>query len=278
MKEPIFISDIRSLIEAVVIANQRYSSQVWWRGHAKSDWDLKPSAFRLKLDESYEQNVIFRFRQKAQVRHTNLPSSDDYYGWLFLMQHYRLPTRLLDWTESPLNAAFFALGDKSNENEDGCLYALNPHTLNLKELRVQGIILPNNESSLPFIKKAFDSNAMYINKVLAIEPYEVDVRMMVQLSTFTIHGAGKSIFDCTEVDEFLIKFLIPASSKKRIREELKYLGIRESNLFPDLEHLAQEIKSITFKSTSTIDKKYQATTSKAYSDTNFQKLDLKPSS
>jgi hypothetical protein len=278
MNKPTIISDISSLVDAVVIANKSFASQIWWRGHANSGWDLKPSVFREKHEESYEQNVIFRFRQKAQVRHGNLPSPDDYYGWLFLMQHYRLPTRLLDWTESPLNAAFFALGDKFDEQEDGCLYALNPYELNQKELGVQGTIIPNNVSGLPLIKKAFDSQAIDINKVLAIEPSEVDIRMMVQLSTFTVHGTGKSIYDCAEIDDFLIKFLIPSNSKKLLRDELKYLGIRESNLFPDLEHLAQEIKSVTFRTPLTIDKNTSSTDNEVSQDINIPGVDIKASS
>jgi hypothetical protein len=272
-----FISDMKSLVDAIVVANERFSGQIWWRGHAKSDWDLKPSVFREQHEDSYEQNIVFRFRQKAQVRHANLPLPDDFYGWLFLMQHYRLPTRLLDWTESPLIAAFFTLGDKTNEKEDGCLYALNPYGLNQKELGVLGTIIPNNENGLPFIKKAFNSETKDINMVLAIEPFEVDIRMMVQLSTFTIHGSGKSIYDCAKTDDLLIKFLIPASSKKQLREELKYLGIRESNLFPDLEHLAQEIKSVTFKETSISDGKSPYPGNINNQDVNISKLDLKSS-
>ena len=278
MNKPIIVSDISSLIDAVIIANERFSSQVWWRGHAKSDWDLKPSAFREKHEDSYEQNVIFRFRQKAYVRHLNLPLRDDYYGWLFLMQHYRLPTRLLDWSESPLNAAFFSVGDKFFENEDGCLYALNPYVLNQKELGVLGPILPDNVNGFPFIEKAFNSDAEDISRVLAIEPSEVDIRMMIQLSTFTIHGAGKSIYGCKDIENFLIKYLIPASSKKQIREELKYLGVRESNLFPDLEHLAQEIKSVTFKTPSTGSENSQSANYKGNQDINTSNLDIKPSS
>jgi hypothetical protein len=54
------------------------------------------------------------------------PSEDDLAGWLSLMQHYRLPTRLLDWSFSPLIAAYFSVNDRFVEPVDACIWALAP--------------------------------------------------------------------------------------------------------------------------------------------------------
>lgn len=47
-------------------------------------------------------------------------------AWLFLMQHYGLPTRLLDWSESLLTASFFAVFNHREHEHSGCVWVLNP--------------------------------------------------------------------------------------------------------------------------------------------------------
>jgi len=54
------------------------------------------------------------------------------------MQHYRLPTRLLDWSFSPLIAAYFAVRETTDADEDACIWALAPSVLVQPELECRG--------------------------------------------------------------------------------------------------------------------------------------------
>ena len=127
------------------------------------------------------------------------------------------------------------------------MYALKPYVLNKSQIGKYGVWMPDNEKGFNLIKKAFGLSDEDVDFILAISPPEIDIRITAQLSAFTIHGSGKSINDLPDNDSYLIKFLIPTNSKSLLLEQLKYLGVRESNLFPDLEHLANEIRSLVFK-------------------------------
>jgi FRG domain-containing protein len=113
------------------------SHEVWWRGHSRADWLLTPGVHREGRDVDYERNISAKFFMKAHTRHARCPPEGDWAGWLFLMQHYRLPTRLLDWTESSLIAAFFAATD--HLEQDGVLWALDPLALNERQMGIARI-------------------------------------------------------------------------------------------------------------------------------------------
>jgi hypothetical protein len=105
----------------------RMGKDTWWRGHAQEPWPLLPGAFRPNVGDS-EKHFAARFVQKAPSRYLHCPTFNDFSSWLFLMQHHGLPTRLLDWSESPLAALFFAVREHSSV--DACLWVLNPFKLN----------------------------------------------------------------------------------------------------------------------------------------------------
>lgn len=93
---------------------------IWYRGHgAWPRYRLTSSVLRQQRGTYDETSMFAHFRARAQEKR---PSDDGTLAWLCLMQHYGLPTRLLDWTESILVALYFAAyGDP---DEDGAVYAI----------------------------------------------------------------------------------------------------------------------------------------------------------
>ncbi len=248
------INSIKDLIDFVNKVNEDIKGQWWWRGQEETDWNLKPKVFRNDQFKLNEATRLLRFKKKAGVRHSLVPKQEEDIDWLFLMQHYGLPTRLLDWTESPLIACFFAVKNpkKTEEvKEDGELIAIHTYTLNQNTIGINKLLMPEDPNSMELINSAY-SGDFDDKRIIAIRPYEVDIRLMVQISGFTLHGSDSSLESINNSNSFVRRIRIPANKKSEIREELKLLGIRESVIFPDLDHLAKEIRDTIFRDSQEI--------------------------
>lgn len=248
------IDSLEALSSAILDINGRFQGQVWWCGQGCYDWRLTTSVSRIDGGYEYEQNAIFRFMRRAPSRYPNPPDENDILAWLFLMQHHRSPTRLLDWTESPLFGCYFAVESEETKEDDGALFALCPYLLNRQQIGEYGVLSPHHEKSLLAAKKAFVKNAQDVNYVVGILPSETHIRLMVQLSVFTLHGSGLVLDQLPDSDGYLVKFKISHDAKPLLKEQLKFMGVRESNLFPDLDHLANEIRTLQFRQPPKADK------------------------
>ncbi len=153
------------------------------------------------------------------------------------------PTRLLDWSLSPLVALFFAT--ETDDSVNGTLWGLSPGGLNKAQVGDMGLFVPHTKKLQPFFNAAFgDAPGPSPEKIIAIAPHETDVRMLVQQSVFTIHGTSRDLATLEEASTFLWRCDVDASAKDLIRRELDLLGIDRFRLFPDLSTLGREVGRI----------------------------------
>jgi hypothetical protein len=232
----------------------------WYRGHGSPGWKLLPGAFRPDLTrgrEHYERIVSQLFQLRARARHERCPARADFAAWMFVMQHYRLPTRLLDWTESPLIGAYFALWNDAaplqQATESAVIYALAPNELNRAELGHDLIALLEDDEVRPLIPAWLDPRPPPARPegregrpdphAAAILPEQVDPRIVAQQAAFTIHAPEVDLESIPGHQAFLDRIVIPRERREPMRQDLLRLGIRPMNLFPDLEHHSLDLKN-----------------------------------
>ena len=94
---------------------------IWYRGVSRADYKLVPSLLRVPNGLSKEQ-VLFNEYQRSAARFIATRSND--WESLFDMQHYGIPTRLLDWSDVLGIAIAFALYDQNDDAQDSSIYLL----------------------------------------------------------------------------------------------------------------------------------------------------------
>jgi hypothetical protein len=224
----------------------------FWRGHADLEWLLTPEVFRPSPSRrAYPEVTLIRsFMGQAESRSPRCPPYNDLVGWLMLARHFKLPTRLLDWSMSPLTALFFAVEDEIAA--DGALWALSPGGLNDDMIKQDRLLIVDDPPIQELVNLAFEPDPVVherarlniTGKVLAVGSREVDPRVMVQQGVFTIHGDGINLAERpVGVPPWLIGFRIKQAAKAPLRDLLHRLGITRSTLFPDLESLAVDLKN-----------------------------------
>ncbi len=241
-------TDLATFSTAIVNATRRFKgNMLWWRGQSRISWNLHPSIYHKGL-APYETDMAVRFRNEGRVRHSDVPDINDGPSWLFLMQHYGLPTRLLDWTFSPLIALHFAVRDNTADDEDAVVWGLMPTALNNNQVGVNTIFGIGSPQSRPVFSNVWANPAKKVEapNILAINTQHVDIRQLIQASEFTIHGSETGISDLPNSDQFLVSITLPSSFKLGYRQILNLLNLTESYLFPDLEHLAKQIQSVMY--------------------------------
>jgi FRG domain len=186
-----------------------------FRGVPKASYELITSIGRVKAENDearfvFEQEVFDEFKIRAHPYLKKEPATD--IEWLFLAQHYGIPTRLLDWTNNPLVALFFA-AEKHSE-EDFAVYK-----------RLQTVWIGGAEDP-------FEINGEY-----GLRPKHTDIRYINQAGVFTIHPTHRVQFDKTTI----AKYIFPAKIKDEIRWQIGRYGIKTSFIYPNLDGISKDV-------------------------------------
>jgi len=234
---------------------------LWFRGSDQAKYKLLPGFYRRflgkpdgKSDSSLEKKIVTRFRQRSlPFLERGLEGGE--WDILFLMQHYGIPTRLLDWTENPFIALYFAvMGAKSvggrgsrRYRSNACVWALDPHKWNRQALSNQSfdgdILAPGDEEI-----KAYNPERDFSGELpVCMYGNHNSRRIVAQRGVFTVFGVKHVAMEKLHVGKqfkkaCLIKIEINKKFIASIRDSLLGYGITESTIFPDLVGLAQEIK------------------------------------
>lgn len=211
------------------------------RGQA-NDLPLLPSALRCDTDgkKLYSKSTIrsflddFKANSYQYIENHAIPNSP--YEWMVYAQHFGVPTQLLDFTYSHIISLMFAVENAFSYDEEdfenAVVWFLNPQKLNEKTIRRTEIVniasggeaLETSDGPVTVSAPKNNSRINAQNGVFVFFPYD-----------------SKSLDSLALADEVLIKVIVPHQDCKRLLASLYRLGLRFSNLYPELTSVSKDI-------------------------------------
>lgn len=215
----------------------------WFRGHHEASWKLQPSVYRDRFVELSEDDCRHDFKQRAYPYLAGSARDPvDNWEWYFVMQHHGLPTRLLDWSESPIIALYFALREATGRKAV-CVWMLDPWWLNEHTAGFDNEIFRSDDPRVAsYLPPIFAQGIVIPAAPIAIEPLHTSRRIAVQRGVFTLHGSEhKPLEKLPELEPRLVKIIIPRGCVSDIRADLRLAGMSETLVFPELPGLCREL-------------------------------------
>jgi hypothetical protein len=229
----------------------RFRSPFVFRGAEKRDAGLETGLSRLLRGSAKPQRIeghlLRNFQKYATIERNVL--GDSCWRWLPIAQHHGLPTRLLDWTFSPLVALHFTVQDPNQYSLDGSLWCFN-HRMSNHLLPDKLRQLAEREGADFFTAGMLESVAKSLREfdelaaepfVLFLDPPSLESRIVNQFALFSVMSSP--VLNTTDWlrshPHFAKQIIIPARFKPELRDKLDQAGITERLVYPGLDGLAR---------------------------------------
>ena len=264
------VTSVQGFIGKVLSSERESGSEVFYRGHSnKNKYKLESSLFRKDDDGNYLylENEHILYRELLVSNSADFQSDEYTLDKLVRMQHYSLPTRLLDITSNPLIALYFAC--KSTPKEDGevIIFSMPRKEVKYFDSDVASCIanlvrLPKEEKDkisfevddfngqksikrlIHFIREEkpyFEPKILPddLRKIICVKGKQSNDRISSQSGAFLLYGLD-AVMDEEGTPEITVT-RITVDNKEKILKELDLLNINESTVFPYIENSAKYV-------------------------------------
>jgi len=255
------VTQIESLTHFAELVTTKAGEErpLWFRGVRDAEMHkLTPSLFRHPTITTadglrdLEGQLMTTFQHRAPPFVGHLPT--DAMDLLFLMQHHGVPTRLLDCSENPFVALFFALEialwESAASQKDAAVWIVDPIELNK-------VAFENTDNNDRILAAGDDLlNAYLPSKHPVKNAGKLPVtmfgihnsrRIVSQRGVFVLYGSSLKPMEEEEklkdAPGILHKLVIPKGVKKQLAKGLFNMGFTDSVIYPDLDGLGRELRN-----------------------------------
>lgn len=271
------VASITKYIERIKKIVSRKGHTLFYRGHSDESYEAVPSIFR-KIENGHASG-IYADHEDRLFKNMIMQCPQDFIGctstleYLVKMQHYGLPTRLLDLTFNPLVALYFACcshngSGKSGKNGEVLVYEVPDNEIKFFNSDTAAVI--GNLSKMPRNFEYSKDRDRFLHEIQAEKPYfrdkintqhltsvqcvkaKLDNRRITQQSgAFFIFGMNQEInrpaaipysYICTR-EGSPVSIGVSQQGKKGLLSELAELSISEASLFPEIDSVARHLKN-----------------------------------